>query len=116
MGCDIHAYIEYEQFGGWYLFAKLSLDRHAKSFNLMALNQPMFELRGIPDNIGYATKECLRHDNGMYDLHHRGWLYRKELVDIAINVDWNQLSAILLAMESLDVRGDHTRLVFWFDN
>lgn len=124
MGRDIHLHIETRnEDGSWWHWATLDdLDRRYDAWDLMGYDadtrKPLYEMRGIPNDISLGTKVMLQIDDLEYDTHHHSWLFRSELSTVAINLydDWKELSAIMLAMSALDTREDYTRIVFWFDN
>jgi len=72
MGCDIHAYLDYDEFptdDGWYVscFAEdLDLGRNYALFSLMAgvrrdpdrEQRPLFEPKGMPDRYSYQVKRA----------------------------------------------------------
>lgn len=74
MGCDIHAYIEHNGYNQQYrTFAKVSIDRDYALFHCLSgvrgYNtevEPISLPKGIPENIGYMTKDeyCLHIGEG----------------------------------------------------
>lgn len=116
MGYDIRAIIEYkhDSTNTWQSWAQLRMNRNYEAFALLHAGQfsdtAIFDERGIPDDVDELTDEALE----AVECSNITWLTRAELSQVAVNVDWNELTGVLLAMEALDVRGDHTRLVYGF--
>lgn len=126
MGCDIHAFIEYQCddyhvtqsqvfIDRWYiLFGALAGVRDSDVVNL-------FPARGLPEDIGVETRGAWY--DWQDDAHHASWLTTAEFeqaiavlgerfeVTNAIDVQ-----TVLATMRHLDASSHLARLVFWFDS
>lgn len=65
MGCDIHAFIEYQDLGSsyWHSFGRdMGLSRNYCMFGLLAgvrgTDAPVYKLRGVPDDMGFWAKDA----------------------------------------------------------
>lgn len=138
MGCDIHAHIEYQEYGKWWHYAHVRLWRWYDLFAFMATGgssrrphiQPVFAPRGLPNDIEETTRYYHEDDSRDYTLHHTSWLTLDEMRDVRkAYIQWyadiypnNDLpkpadyDACYAAMGCLEGAGYRTRLLFWFDN
>jgi len=122
MGCDIHAYIEYDDYGDFKydMWAKLHLMRHYLLFSVLAdvrnggeieaVSQP----KGLPGNLSWGVKD--EYDN-RGDGHSESFLHIgevEEALDRIRKTEWgsDDLEIIYKIMKELK----NPRLVFWFDS
>ena len=115
MGCDIHAYIEYEAPGEDWItcFCSLHLDRNYSLFAALAGVRggfPKIPPRGMPKNTSLEVADELAFWNK--DAHSHSWLSPWELMDVTRDVHSIQIDALLNTMRFFP----NSRLVFWFDN
>jgi hypothetical protein len=122
MGCDIHAYLEYQPWGGdsWWTFAALHLLRDYSLF--AAINgvrnyegaEGVVEHRGVPKDCSWQVKQ--EYTLQVDDWHSATWLDREEVREVCERVPHNrEIRAVLGMMRALEQTGP-TRLVLWYDN
>ncbi len=127
MGCDIHAFVEYQPYEeSWMLMATLHLPRNYTLFTAMAgvrdkgTGIEQYPPKGLPTDIGIMTNS--HYQEGREDWHTPSWL---DLDELAIAYDRYtlfdlhripEMDGIIASMRTLEGFGKKTRLVFWFDN
>jgi hypothetical protein len=88
MGADIHAHVEIKVDGEWHYYGQLMIDRDYALFAKMAgvrntynKIQPMFPLRGLPEDISFLTS-LHRQDWGV-DGHSDSWISSDEYQELS---------------------------------
>jgi hypothetical protein len=136
MGCDIHAYVEYQnKYGAWEQLGRFRLARWYDLFAFMSSGgntrrphiAPVFPARGLPTGMDIFTQS----DYGVgADAHHESWLTLQETQIVKwAYLEWYKSQypqddlpsiedyiAMQMAMQALEILYHKTRLVFWFDN
>lgn len=123
MGCDIHAWIEIDQFGDeklYWPFASLHFSRDYTLFAYMAgvRNRdnvtPVAPTRGVPSTVSMTVKCDWEDWNG--DAHDTSWLSLSEMEKVFEQYPAKELEAVMTMMRVFDSEGWKPRIVFWFDN
>lgn len=125
MGCDIHASVEFQEHGQWYVaFRCEHLDRWYALFGRLVPHvrapdeTPVAEARGLPDDC--ATTRWHAEEYPLGD-HTFSWLTKDELA-LALDLPVEMGSAppgylaVLEAMRVYEANGVPTRFVFGFDS
>ena len=122
MGCDIHAYIEYDDYGdGKYdMWAKLHLNRHYLLFSVLAdvrnngEIEPVSAPKGLPGNLSLGVAD--EYENRA-DGHSESFLRLAEVGEALDRIKKTKYGSVdLEIIYEIMKRLENSRLVFWFDS
>ena len=123
MGCDIHAFVEVQETGGWWRSAAtLELNRWYRAFAELGGVRLDREWphktwrRGVPADVGSTARSAAA--DYAEDGHAHSWATLEEIRELASNPEidtYDYFNGIASAMSGIAM-GRPVRLVFFFDN